>query len=283
MTNVVPFFLDVLGGGVLPVVWTFLRFLPQVFVLFCVLELFRNFRFVRTSPLLAFLLGFACTTLAVCALSERGGKKVLALCFVPCSARLPVMLLIANMLGFGIWLPLALYLMSGMVAYTVWRLVCKSKTPPHRTCANCLGKNPRYFTRVLTQTLGFLRRISLPVLMFSVILYILGDALNTIGGMVAPTLIPIGLASGAVVVVIVFGMLGKEMMAATLVTLGVTFATTASALSFVVFATLMPPCFAAISAIRARCGTRLALVCVGFGLVVAYAAAFVVHTVVVLY
>ena len=289
--------LDLIARGIVPVVIILLGFLPQVILLFGSMETGRILLGIgSTHP---FLLGFGCTTVAVSSLcpGNRSNKSITrGLGFIPCSAKLPVVLLFAGYLGFGF---LSIYLIY--LALTVFAFIIKGKTKA-QTASEITTVQKFNAKNILVNTRDFLKRISLTLIIFAAALYFFsnfnfglgftgefrGSILYWTASAAEPLFIPIGLGNAAVIAVLVFGLMGKEMTIASLAIIGggidlfstagpIAF-TMASAAAFLAFFMLYPTCVPAFGATASRCGRRHAIRCAGLNLVTAYLVSFFVYT-----
>jgi ferrous iron transport protein B len=285
--------------GVLGAVWTvattLLGLLPQILILFSF------FYFLERSGLnfpSGVIMGFGCTTVAVSLTRNR--RTAILLPFVPCSAKAPVVLMVAAALKLNFFVIFLMYVGCVLIGLLVSRL-CRSE----RSEESRVRTDKRFFTSVLSNTLQFFRRISGPVLIAAAVLYFLKtytfhfqvaanfnqSILFWICDLFSPLFVPLGLGSAAVIAALAFGILGKELVAATMVlfsapelllsTASPFGFTTASLAAFIVFFMLYPPCVSAIRAAAAQVGTRTAFLSVALNLIVAYCIAFIVYTLVV--
>lgn len=293
--------LDILHSGLFPVITTLLGFLPQVIILFTALELLKFIpMFAKYQHL---MLGFGCTTLAVSTICDKSCKtkrcrEITLLTFIPCGAKMPIMMIIIN--GFfavGFLVMYTFYVgavLLGLVSYYIYKkfqerknshvILKEAKNPAKHEKKNFNYKN------ILFNTKDFLKRLGIPVITISLILYFLANynfhlrhttditqtMLYNIATIFSPLFEPIGLGPPVIITALIFGLIGKEMMAVPLATLGMPIFTTAGALSFMAFAILYPVCVSAIIAIRNKTSTKFAVGLMAFNLIVAYMIAFLI-------
>ena len=112
--------------------------------------------------------------------------------------------------------------------------------------------------------------------------------LASVSGIIAPIFIPLGFGDWRISTALITGFMAKESVVSTLSVLFgsgaaiVSSITTASALALLVFCLLYTPCVAAIASIKRELGGKWAFGVVIGQCAVAWAAAFIVHTVAVL-
>ena len=249
---------------------TLLGFLPTVVVLLMLISFFENS---------AFTLGFACTTLAI-SQCPRCPRTARFLTFIPCGAKIPVLMFLTTaVLGWSVFGVIFLYLFSIFVGlilggFSVIKCPKLKKITP---------KN--FFKNLIRNTLEFLQRISVGLIIAVTALYTLQyfKLLLPITGIFAPLFAPIGLNSAPVVAALLFGLVAKEMIVGAVLTFGVATLglTTASALSFLIFVLFYTPCIPALSAIRAKLGVRAMWGTAAFNFAFAYLAAMLVYLVAV--
>jgi len=285
--------------GLLGALWTMflmlLSLLPQLVILFSF------FYFVeKNSPQSwsRIVMGLGCGTVAAGTLtglrrSERARTAVL-LSFVPCSAQMPVVLMLlggvlklnfaviflfyAGAIGFGFLVQRFLY---GSFKN---RMACGEDLTDKQADAR-----KSFFVSVAGDTLRFFERISGTVLLAAAILYLVSNynfslaqvptrdsMLIQICNLVQVVFVPLGF-NGAIIAVLVFGILGKEMSAAAILLLS-PFDTVASVVTFLIFFMLYPPCIANVKAIASVTDRRTASVVVLSNLAAAYLAAFAFYT-----
>jgi len=268
---VLDFITSLVIEGYLPVFTTLLEFLPHVVLLLAIVSLFHNS---------GFILGFGCTTLAIGA-GERDKRLIRFLAFIPCSAKLPVLVFICSfILGWTIFGVAFLYLLSifiGLILGGYKVIHCpRLKTVSVKNFLITVSKN----------IIEFLKRITVGLVIVVTVLFTLQyfSLLLPITAVLEPLFVPIGLGSAAVIACLVFGLVAKEMIIGTILTFGVAALglTTASAISFLVFVLLYTPCVPALTAMKSKMGLRFTVQTALLNFAVAYGVAFVVYNVMVI-
>jgi len=243
-------------------------------------------------------MGFGCTTVAVSTVKDK--RKAILLPFIPCSAKAPVVFLVAAVLRLNFFVVFLLYIFCVLIGVVASRAACHSEPQGHTEAKN-LCRSQKFAKTVTSNTLQFFKRISGPVLIAATILYFLktytfhfqiarefdDSILYWLCYSLSPIFVPLGLGSPAVIAALAFGILGKELVAATLalfapasliLSTAAPFGfTTASLFAFVVFFMLYPPCVSAIKATAVQTDNRTAFKSVLLNLTVAYLAAFLVY------
>lgn len=299
------FICDCLIGGVGGV----LSFLPQIAILYAALIALEDsgamsyfaymtddiFSAVGLSGRAAFsvLLGFGCTSAAMCSARSFSNKRsaftaAVALQYVPCSARLPVLItLLSSLFSNPFSAAALLYLLA--VAFAVSAAYfCKGadeeafflelpvlRPPQLSTCLKVL----------LFQLKRFIIKVSGTMLAFVAAVWLLKtgaealpSAARAVGGAIGLLFYPMGITDPRVVISVLSGLIAKENIAGTLnmffpqgIELG-----GPSAVALSVFIMLSPPCVSAFSAACAETGKRAAavsyLIQLAVGLAAAYAA-----------
>lgn len=264
------FFTGLVTEGLVPVFLALLSFLPQVVILLTIVSLFEN---------TGFILGFGCTTLAVSSIDSNAPCKhkhrmTRFLTFIPCSAKLPVLVFLSGViLGWTVFGVVFLYIFSILLGLVFggYRLL----HIPHLKDISIWGIGKS----IAMNTLEFLKRISLGIIIAASVLYTLQyfSWLLPIAGLLSPLFTPLGLGSAAVIACLAFGLVAKEMIIGAVLAFGVASLglTTASAISFLLFVLLYSPCIPALTAIRAKLGTLGAVKAGLFSFAVAYAVSFI--------
>ena len=231
--------------------------------------------------------------------------------FMPCSAKLPVIALIAGVMFGGAWwmAPLAYFVGFGAVVLTAWlsahlRPGKKSATqtsfvlelPDYR-----LPSLPSLLRSVWTRTFSFLKKAGSVILLSAMAVWFLSSVkweggrlafaeslsrglMADFGRALAPLFRPLGFGQWQAVVATFTAFIAKENAVATL---GILYNgniaagfTPASALSFLIFNLLCAPCVAAVSALRRELGSiKRTLAAVAWQCALAYGAAWAVWTV----
>ena len=259
------------------------------------------------------LIGFGCSVPAIMATrtlpSERDRRMTVMLTpFMSCSAKLPIYALFtaAFFPQYGALVMICLYVL-GIVVGIVVALVLKGtafrgepvpfvmELPNYRlpSLAN-MGrlvweKAKDFLTRAFT--IIFLASVVIWFLQtFDVRLNVVEDSaqslLALLGGVLAPLFAPLGFGDWQASTALVTGFVAKESVVSTLTVLvggGAealsTMFTPLTAFTFLVFALLYTPCVAAIAAVRNELGAKSAVGVVVMQCAVAWAVAFIVHSI----
>ena len=262
------YFRGLIFDGFVPVFSGLLGFLPTVVILLTIVSFFKS---------TGWILGFGCTTLAVSAAKKPNSKTLRFLSFIPCSAKLPVLMFLCGVvLGWSVFGVVFLYLLSvflGLVFGGLW--VLERPAFEHLTFVEFISSLAR-------NVLSFLNRISVGLFAAVTALYTLEyfGLLLPVMQVFAPLFAPIGLADARIVATLIFGLVAKEMIVGAIMTFGVAALglTHASAVSLLIFAALYTPCVPALSAIKKKIGWRGMFKVASFNFAVAYGLAFAVYT-----
>ncbi len=277
-----------------------LSFIPQTVILFFLLAwledsgylaraafvmdpLMRRFG-VSGRAIIPMLIGFGCTVPAVMSavtLDETEKERtVMALPFVPCSARLPVIFMIAGLCfpNHAALTAMLLYLISFAAVFLSLLLAKKEEKP----LPPLIMELPKYRLPRLVSLLrevkmklrDFLLRAGTVVFLSCLAVDLLAmltpalrpaahaeeSILSLVGGAVAPLFAPLGFGDGRLISALAAGFFAKESIVSTseiLIPEGITsLLTKAEALSFGVFSLLYLPCAASVSAIRKELGAK---------------------------
>ena len=231
--------------------------------------------------------------------------------FMPCSAKLPVIALIAGVMFGGAWwlAPLAYFAGFGAVVLTAW---LSARVGPNRKKNQQtafvlelpdyrLPSLPSLLRNVWTRTFSFLKKAGSVILLSAMAVWFLSSVkwengqlafaesisrglLADFGRALAPLFRPLGFGQWQAVVATFTAFIAKENAVATL---GILYNgniasgfTPISALSFLIFNLLCAPCVAAVSALRRELGsTKRTLAAVAWQCALAYGAAWVVYAV----
>lgn len=249
------------------------------------------------------LLGFGCSVPAVMAArtssDEKERRRVIALIpFMSCSAKLPVYGLVAGTI-FGdksFLIVFALYILgillgalSGKMLFSDRPTQFISELPPYRAPAlkNAL---PHMWERVKE----YIKKAGSVILLSGVLIWALRrfdlrlrpalsdecSILGMIAGGLAPVFEPLGFGTWQASAALLTGLIAKEGAAATLASLGGLESggfTPASAISFLVFVLLYPPCAAALHTMRKEGGTKTLVFSVFWQILIAWIAAFLTY------
>jgi ferrous iron transport protein B len=253
-----------LTRGFLPVLTVIVGFLPQLLILYFFIELVRQTNAISllskkgsASELLAVVLGFGCTTMAVMSfeqtISNPATRRRLSfvLPFLTCGSKMPaITLLLTATLNLNFMAVYTLYFAPAAVGVAVFLFLKRkdnntSRNSPsgrrdssHEAADGVVKKllAPN-FLRITKQTLTniwlFIKRISFSVTVAIMALYFLSNhtfflhvttiensALMSICNIIAPFFTPLGFGSAALVACLLFGIAGKEMIAVAITMLG---------------------------------------------------------------
>lgn len=327
--NTAPWLQSLLLDGVIAGVGAVLGFLPQMMVLFLLLALledcgymariafimdriFRRFGLSGKS-FIPMLIGLGCGVPAVQASrtieNDRDRKMtIMTTTFIPCSAKLPIIGLIAGALfnGSG-WVATSAYFV-GIAAIIVSGIILKKTTLFAGDPAPFVMELPAYHLPRIKGVLihmwdrlkSFVRKAGTIIFLSSIVIWFLSSfnfklqmvdtqqsILSSLGKLIAPLFAPLGWGHWEAAVGTITGLVAKENVVATL---GILFGfaevaengdeiwtlfaqnfTALSAYSFLVFNLLCAPCFAAIGAIRREMGSaKWTWIAIGYQCIFAY-------------
>lgn len=327
--NTAPWLQSLLLDGVIAGVGAVLGFLPQMMVLFLLLALledcgymariafimdriFRRFGLSGKS-FIPMLIGLGCGVPAVQASrtieNDRDRKMtIMTTTFIPCSAKLPIIGLIAGALfnGSG-WVATSAYFV-GIAAIIVSGIILKKTTLFAGDPAPFVMELPAYHLPGIKGVLihmwdrlkAFVRKAGTIIFLSSIVIWFLSSfnfklqmvdtqqsILSSLGKLIAPLFAPLGWGHWEAAVGTITGLVAKENVVATL---GILFGfaevaengdeiwtlfaqnfTALSAYSFLVFNLLCAPCFAAIGAIRREMGSaKWTWIAIGYQCIFAY-------------
>ena len=327
--NTAPWLQSLLLDGVIAGVGAVLGFLPQMMVLFLLLALledcgymariafimdriFRRFGLSGKS-FIPMLIGLGCGVPAVQASrtieNDRDRKMtIMTTTFIPCSAKLPIIGLIAGALfnGSG-WVATSAYFV-GIAAIIVSGIILKKTTLFAGDPAPFVMELPAYHLPSIKGVLihmwdrlkAFVRKAGTIIFLSSIVIWFLSSfnfklqmvdtqqsILSSLGKLIAPLFAPLGWGHWEAAVGTITGLVEKENVVATL---GILFGfaevaengdeiwtlfaqnfTALSAYSFLVFNLLCAPCFAAIGAIRREMGSaKWTWIAIGYQCIFAY-------------
>ena len=327
--NTAPWLQSLLLDGVIAGVGAVLGFLPQMMVLFLLLALledcgymariafimdriFRRFGLSGKS-FIPMLIGLGCGVPAVQASrtieNDRDRKMtIMTTTFIPCSAKLPIIGLIAGALfnGSG-WVATSAYFV-GIAAIIVSGIILKKTTLFAGDPAPFVMELPAYHLPSIKGVLihmwdrlkAFVRKAGTIIFLSSIVIWFLSSfnfklqmvdtqqsILSSLGKLIAPLFAPLGWGHWEAAVGTITGLVAKENVVATL---GILFGfaevaengdeiwtlfaqnfTALSAYSFLVFNLLCAPCFAAIGAIRREMGSaKWTWISIGYQCIFAY-------------
>ena len=327
--NTAPWLQSLLLDGVIAGFGAVLGFLPQMMVLFLLLALledcgymariafimdriFRRFGLSGKS-FIPMLIGLGCGVPAVQASrtieNDRDRKMtIMTTTFIPCSAKLPIIGLIAGALfnGSG-WVATSAYFV-GIAAIIVSGIILKKTTLFAGDPAPFVMELPAYHLPSIKGVLihmwdrlkAFVRKAGTIIFLSSIVIWFLSSfnfklqmvdtqqsILSSLGKLIAPLFAPLGWGHWEAAVGTITGLVAKENVVATL---GILFGfaevaengdeiwtlfaqnfTALSAYSFLVFYLLCAPCFAAIGAIRREMGSaKWTWIAIGYQCIFAY-------------
>lgn len=327
--NTAPWLQSLLLDGVIAGVGAVMGFLPQMMVLFLLLALledcgymariafimdriFRRFGLSGKS-FIPMLIGLGCGVPAVQASrtieNDRDRKiTIMTTTFIPCSAKLPIIGLIAGALfnGSG-WVATSAYFV-GIAAIIVSGIILKKATLFAGDPAPFVMELPAYHLPSIKGVLihmwdrlkAFVRKAGTIIFLSSIVIWFLSSfnfklqmvdtqqsILSSLGKLIAPLFAPLGWGHWEAAVGTITGLVAKENVVATL---GILFGfaevaengdeiwtlfaqnfTALSAYSFLVFNLLCAPCFAAIGAIRREMGSaKWTWIAIGYQCIFAY-------------
>ncbi len=275
--------------------------------------------------LFSLLMGFGCTTTAMMTTRNLDNDKLkkrtaFVLPFMSCSAKLPIFLVIISSFfsKYKVLSVFVIYLLSILVGIGVSAIL--AKIDKNKKEDYFLMELPKFRIPSLTKTIkdtmhhvkNFLIRIGTVILLSSIVIWFLlsfstsfdylgedavsgNSILSAIAGILYPIFKPIGFSSPFVVVALLTGLVGKEMVVSTIGIINQVDMTgllvaesimlpaspihfsVASAVSFVVFTLFYPPCESAIVTIKKEFGWRFMFKSVGFMFAVAYVMSFVAY------
>lgn len=324
--------LDGIIGGVGAV----LGFVPQMFVLFLFLAIledcgymarvafimdrvFRKFGLSGKS-FIPLLIGTGCSVPGIMASrtieNDRDRKMtIMTTSFIPCSAKLPVIALIAGALFPGsVWVAPSAYFI-GVAAIIVSGIILKKTRGFSGDPAPFIMELPAYHVPGAKGVLihmwergkSFIKKAGTVIFVASITIWFLSSfnfglemvdtndsILAALGMIIAPVFIPLGFGTWEATVATITGLIAKETVVSTF---GVLFGfaevaedgaelwpqlqmafTQMAAFSFLVFNLLCAPCFAAIGAIHREMGSaKWTLIAVGYQTAFAYTIALIIY------
>ncbi len=335
--NTAPWLQDLVLNGFVAGLGAVLGFLPQMMVLFLCLailedcgymariafimdRIFRKFGLSGKS-FIPMLIGTGCSVPAIMASRTIENEKdrrmtVMVTSFIPCSAKLPIIGLIAGALfSQSAWVAPSAYFI-GVLAIIVSGIMLKKTKLFAGDPAPFVMELPAYhiprvksvFLSVWERSKSFLKKAGTIIFLSSAVIWFLSSfsfsfkmvdqdqsMLAAIGRTIAPIFKPLGWGEWKAAVATVVGLTAKENV---INTFGILYAgmeevsefgneiwpllrmdyTQVTAYSFLVFNLLCAPCFAAIGAIRREMNSaKWTWTAIGYQTLLAYATAFVVN------
>lgn len=318
--------ISLISDGIVSGVGAALNFVPQLFVLFLLLafleecgymsriafildRIFRRFGMSGKS-VIPLIIGSGCGAVGISASRTIENEScrqmsVITTTFIPCSAKLPMISLIAaTMLGGAWWTAPAAYLI-GIASVFLSGIILKNTKIFQGEAAPFIMELPPYrlpeFSRILhiawERVWGFIKKAGTVILLSSIAIragcmlgvadgQIVLDAdlplsesiLGKISGFLCPIFAPLGFGEPAAVTATIMGLAAKEEIVAVLGITDFSEFTPPAAFSFMVFNLLCAPCVAAIAAIRREMDSaKWTAFAVGYQCAFAYATALVIY------
>ncbi len=286
-----------------------LGFLPQILVLYFCLLLIQDSgilnKFIKKFGLdpdfiLPVCVSLSCTTLGICSACKKAGQKknVMFLSLLPCSAQMPLMLLIiSTVLKMHIWMVIFVYLFAILLAIMITSFFSKTNEEEYIIPLEDLKiKLPnifRCFKQSILQTMIFMKKIFIAFTLSAFVIVILArfsfdfkqvydvqqSILFSVCGAISWIFEPIGLGSPAIICALIFGLIAKESTVSVLlffpnILQGLNFA---SGLSLLIFYVFYPKCLSAQAAVYNNCGGKVCKQIIIMNFLIAYLLAFVVY------
>ncbi|MCL2531750.1 MAG: ferrous iron transporter B [Oscillospiraceae bacterium] len=216
----------------------------------------------------------------------RQRSVVAATCsFLPCSAKLPIIALVANGVFGGAWwlAPLMYFIgaaaMLGSTRVMLWIDGRAMRAPT----AEFLLEMPQYrmpsgrdiARSAWRRTAEFMKKAGSVIVLSGVFVWLLSGVLQPVGGAIAWLFVPLGFGFWQAAIATLTAFIAKENAVATLGVLGAAaMFTPAQGMSFLLFNLLSMPCVAAVAALRRELGsTKRTALAVGWQCGVAYVVA----------
>lgn len=309
--------------GIIGGVGAVLSFLPQLTALFLALSLLEEcgymariafaldcvFRKIGLSgkSAISFLVSTGCGAMGVMAsrnIEQSRERQLTAAtaCFMPCSAKLPIVILIGAKFLNGAWWILPFAYILGIFAIVVTGLLAGKIGKAKNAETSFLMELPPYHlpnsVNVAKQISGrlksFIKKAGTVIFLGSTAVWVLSNfdftfrmvlpensMLAALGQTISPVFAPIGFGDWKSTCAVLSGFIAKENVASTLEILGQSF-TQSSAVSFLAFNLLCPPCVAAISAVCGELNSkRKILLTLIYQTLFAYAVSFLIRSVLV--
>ncbi len=315
--------IDGIVGGVGAVI----GFVPQIFVLFILLSflemcgymsrvafvldrLFCKFGLSGKS-FIPLLIGTGCSVPGIMAsrtIENEADRRmtVITTSFVPCSAKLPLIALIASALFGGEWWVAPSAYFIGIAAVVVSGIMLKKTKPFAGDPAPFVMELPLYhlptarnlFRAVWDRGWSFVKRAGTIILLSSIVIWLgscfgviggrftfstemgeLGKSvMDYIGGAISWLFAPLGFNNATAAVATVMGLVAKEEIVAVLGVLDFAGMGALAGYSFMVFNLLCAPCFAAMGAIKREMNSgKWTAFAIGYQCVLAYAVSLMVY------
>ncbi len=336
--NISPFVLNFINEAIVDSMFSILSFLPQVAMLMFYLNLLEDsglmsrFAFMfdglmkkiglSGKSLFSLFVGFGCSTSAIITTrnleNQKSKEKTISLIpFIPCSAKLPIFLVIGSLFFddkkylfvFGLYLfsiLMMLFFAYFNKKYHKQKDIFIIEMPKYR-----LPNIKKIISDVFYVIIEFLQKMTKIILIFSIIvwflqnlsirlIYLNGENFNQsllyfISSKVSFLFKPIGLANAGIVVSIILGLCAKELIVVGLCmmnnvgsdlslladslldTSSVCFFTQTSAIVFLVFVLLYSPCVSALSATASETNKKFMFKSIILQMAIAYLVSFMVN------
>lgn len=318
--------ISLITDGIVSGVGAVLNFVPQLFVLFLLLafleecgymsriafildRIFRRFGMSGKS-VIPLIIGSGCGAVGISAtraIENESSRRIsiITTTFIPCSAKLPMISLIASAMFGGAWWTAPAAYFIGIGSALLSGLILKNTRPFSGGSAPFIMELPAYRLPELGKILrsawervwGFIKKAGTVILLSSIAIRagtMLGvsgggvvwsadlplseSVLGKLSGMLCPLFAPLGFGEPAAVTATIMGLAAKEEIVAVLGITDFSGLTPLAGFSFMVFNLLCAPCVAAIAAIRREMNSaKWTAFAVGYQCVFAYAAAFVIY------
>ena len=312
--------------GIVKGVGSVLGFVPQMIVLFIFLafleacgymsrvafmmdKLFRKFGLSGKS-FIPMLIGSGCSVPGIMAsrtIENESDRRmtIITTSFIPCSAKLPVIALIAgNLFGDAWWVAPSAYFV-GVVAVIVSGIILKKTKLFAGDVAPFVLELPIYhmptFSNIMRsmweRASSFIKKAGTVILVSSIIIWLgssfgmmngnftfslempLGNSvLGMIGNALKTLFVPLGFGNAETAVATIMGLIAKEEIVSVLEILKFNGLNQLSGYSFLVFNLLCAPCFAAVGAIRREMNSaKWTLFAIGYQCTLAYAVSLIIY------
>ncbi len=318
--------ISLISDGMISGVGSVLNFVPQLFVLFLLLafleecgymsriafildRIFRRFGMSGKS-VIPLIIGSGCGAVGISAARTIENDScrrmsVITTTFVPCSAKLPMISLIAANFFDGAWwtAPAAYFigvgaaLLSGLILKNTRLFAGESAPFIMELPAYRLPEPKKILGSAWERVWGFIKKAGTVILLSSIAIRagtMLGvsggeivwsadlplseSVLGKLSGALCPLFAPLGFGEPAAVTATIMGLAAKEEIVAVLGITDFSGLTPLAGFSFMVFNLLCAPCVAAIAAIRREMGSaKWTAFAVGYQCAFAYAAALVIY------
>ena len=186
--------------------------------------------------------------------------------FLPCSAKLPIIALMANsVLGGAWWLaPLMYFVGAAVMLGSAWLLKRCGRPRTAAPASDFLLEMPQYrlpsgrdiWRSAWRRTAEFMKKAGSVIVLSGVFVWLLGGVLQPVGDAIAWLFVPLGFGFWQAAVATLTAFVAKENAVATLGVLGAAaMFTPASGMSFLLFNLLSMPCVAAVAALWRELGS----------------------------